>query len=197
MRRMFAAWILAGVSGFAVAGCGNGSNGNADMAQSMPDLAAMAKLNCQGVGSCVYNCLLTGMATSIAGCARTICAPMAKTGSEALWEAAVLCGEGYCTGGSVDAGTTKCVDHKLTGDMGTGDALCDPNVTIDQCLAATYQSQICGPCLTEARNYWIFDETNPQSPGPPTFMCLMASSADCMGANAKCAQQFAACHGDM
>jgi hypothetical protein len=166
------------------------------MSHAMPDLAIMAKLNCEGVGSCVFNCLVTGQATTIVACARTVCAPMAKTGSEALWEAAVLCGEGYCTG-NVDAGTAKCVDHLYNNDMGMGDALCDPNVTVDQCLAPTYQSQICSPCLTEARDYWIFDDTNPKSPGPPTFMCLMPSSQYCSEANTQCAQQFGACHNDM
>lgn len=196
MRRTFVALLLAGVSGFAVAGCGNGGNGSSDMAQSLPDLAVTPKLNCEGVGSCVYNCLLNQLAASIRACAETVCAPQAKSGSVALWEKAVICGEDFCTG-ATDMSTPRCVDHTFSDDMGMGDVLCDPNVSVADCRAATYMSQVCSPCLIQARNYWIFDQTNPQAPGAPTFMCTMASSADCMGANAMCTQQFAACRNDM
>lgn len=195
MRRTFVALVLAGVTGFVAAGCGDG-NGSADMSHAMPDLAVMNKLNCEGVGSCVYNCLLNQLATSIRACAETVCGPQAKMGSVTLWENAVICGEDYCTG-ATDMSTPKCVDHILTGDLGTGDELCDPGVSAADCAQPTYMSTVCSPCLIQARNYWIFDQTNPQAPGPPTFMCTMASSADCMGANTMCTQSFAACRNDM
>jgi len=197
MRQMCLALVLAGVSGFAVASCGSSSH-NGDMGPDLGGSADMVqpKLSCEGVGSCVYNCLLTGQAQDLATCARTICAPMAKVGSEPKWEAAVLCGEGYCTGGA-DMGTAKCIDQKFTTDMGSGDALCDPNVTVAQCLDPAYVSMICSPCLANARNYWFFDETVPNNPAPPTFMCPDPASADCTGAATKCAQEFTACKNDM
>ena len=88
MRHMFLALVLAAVGGFAVASCGNSNKGNGDMGADMsgasPDMVA-TKLNCEGVGTCVYNCVISGQG-DINVCAQVICSKQAKPGSEKKWE---------------------------------------------------------------------------------------------------------------
>ncbi|HEY2746370.1 MAG TPA: hypothetical protein VGL86_17175, partial [Polyangia bacterium] len=88
----------------------------------------------------------------------------------------------------------RCVEVAMPGVPGSS-LLCDPGTTYTQCTAPNYTSTSCGPCLDQSRNLWFEDpSTNP--PGPPTGICSMPTSADCMGAQTQCATQFAACRND-
>jgi hypothetical protein len=112
---------------------------------------------------------------------------------------AVLCGQDFCLGAK-DMSNARCVRQPIPADMGPspGDNLCDPGITALQCDDPAYQSSVCTPCLSEARNFWVFDESvNPMNPGPPSFMCPMPTSADCMAAQAACASTFNACLNDL
>jgi hypothetical protein len=194
---MFLALAVAAVAGFAVASCGSSNKSGPDMTSAPQDMT-MTKLNCTGFGSCVYNCVITGQG-DINSC-QTVCAATAKPGSGKLWLTAVLCGQDYCTG-DADMMNGKCVslpDDPAKTAPNDPHTLCDPGVTITQCMSAGYMSTTCSPCLSEARNFWIFDESvNPMNPGPPTFMCPMPSSADCVAAKAACATPFNNCLNDM
>jgi hypothetical protein len=203
MRQMILALAVAAAGGFALASCGSSSNNNADMGKDMagpaagPDMS-IAKTNCQGYGTCIYTCVSSGQG-DINTC-QTMCSKNAKPGSATKWINAVICGQNYCTG-DADMMTGKCVS--LANDPaknGPNDphTLCDPGVTITQCMASTYMSTSCSPCLSNARNYWFIDESvDPQNPGPPTFMCPMPTSADCTASKAACMTQFNACLNDM
>lgn len=197
MRQMFLALAVAAVGGFMTASCGSSSNKGdmgADMAGSggAQDLA-IAKANCMGVATCVYTCISGG--TDINTCA-TQCMKNAKAGSFNKWAAAVTCGQDYCKGNN-DMMAPECVSPV---DPSTGMAsnlLCDPSSTFAQCSASTYMSTVCLPCLDQARNQFIYDiSVDPANPGPPTGMCSMPTSADCMGAKAACGTQFNACLND-
>ena len=200
MRHMFLALALAAVGGFAVASCGNSNKGGGDMGADMsggapPDMVAV-KLNCEAVGTCTYNCVISGQG-DLSTCAEVICAKTAKPGSVTKYVNAILCGQNYCTGDQ-DMMNGKCVSQTIPADMGGGSILCDPGVSESACNSPSYMSTSCSPCLTAARNYWFFDESvDPQNPGPPTFMCPDSTNADCMAANTACATQFNACRNDM
>lgn len=199
MRQMFLALAVAAVGGFLAASCGNSSNkgdmGGTDMNAAPPDMV-MAKLNCEGVGTCTYNCVLSGQG-DLGTCAQVICAKTAKAGSVQKWVNAVICGQTYCEG-DMDMMTGKCLEHKFTTDMGMQDILCDTNVTLMDCTASTYMSKTCSPCLTAARNFWFIDESvDPMNPGPPTFMCPDPTNADCIAAKTACATAFNACTNDL
>jgi hypothetical protein len=177
------------------ASCGNSSNkgdmgGTSDMAGGGAQDMAIAKANCMGVANCVYTCISGG--TDINTCAAQ-CMKNAKAGSFTKWAAAVTCGQDYCVG-DADMMTGKCVQLAAPGG---GTDLCDPGITIQQCTASTYMSTSCLPCLDQARNQFIYDiSVDPANPGPPTGMCSMPTSADCMGATALCGTQFNACLND-
>ena len=196
MRQMFLALAVAALGGFMTASCGNSSNkgdmgGTGDMAGTggAQDMAVV-KANCMGVANCVYTCISGG--TDINTCA-TQCMKNAKAGSFNKWAAAVTCGQDYCVG-DADMMTGKCVALAAPGG---GTDLCDPGITIAQCTASTYMSTSCLPCLDQARNQFIYDiSVDPANPGPPTGMCSMPTSADCMGAKTACGTQFNACLND-
>ncbi len=198
MRNSVLALVLAATAGFALASCGSSSNNNGDMGKDMAGLGGgdmtAVKVNCLGFANCVYNCLINQQG-DINSCP-TMCSKMAKPGSAAKWNAAVICGQSYCEG-NVDAGTDKCDLVPVPGMPGAS-LLCDPGITYAQCSATTYMSTTCSPCLEEARNFWIFDITvDPMNPGPPTGMCPMPTSTDCTAAKAMCMTQFNACLNDM
>ena len=199
MRQMFLALAVAAVGGFMAASCGNSSNkgdmGTTDMNAAPPDMV-VAKLNCEGVGTCTYNCVLSGQG-DLGTCAQVICAKTAKAGSVQKWVNAVICGQNYCEG-DMDMMTGKCTSMMLMGDMGSGSILCDTGITYAQCTAANYTSTKCSPCLTAARNFWFIDESvDPMNPGPPTFMCPDPTNADCIAAKTACSTAFNACTNDM
>ena len=197
MRQMFLALAVAAVGGFMTASCGNSSNKGdmgADMSGGGGSLdMAIAKANCMGVANCVYTCISGG--TDINTCAQQ-CSKNTKPNSFNKWAAAVTCGQDYCVG-DADMMTGKCIQVQIPGQpAGTFD-LCDPGTNYTQCSATTYMSTSCLPCLDQARNQFIYDiSVDPNNPGPPTGMCSMPTSADCMGAQAKCGTQFAACLND-
>jgi hypothetical protein len=194
MRQMFLALAVAAVGGFMTASCGNSSNkgdmGSGDMAVTAPPDMAVAKANCLGISQCVYTCITGG--TDVNTCIMQ-CSKNTKAGSFTKWENAVLCGQSYCVG-DADMMTGKCIQVQVPNQpAGTFD-LCDPGTTYAQCSATTYMSTSCLPCLDQARNFWIYDiSVDPMNPGPPTGMCSMPTSADCMGAKALCGTQFNAC----
>ncbi len=200
MRQMFLALAVAAVGGFMTASCGSSSNKgdmSTDMASAPPDMV-VAKLNCEGVGTCAYNCALSGQG-DLQTCAEVICAKMAKAGSVQKWVNAVICGQTYCLGDQ-DMMSGKCISVTVpASDMGPGGTqLCDPGSTVASCTAPGYTSTSCSPCLKEARNFWFIDESvDPTNPGPPTFMCPDPTSADCMAAKTTCATAFGACTNDM
>jgi hypothetical protein len=179
--------LVAATGGGLLASCGKGGDAG-DMATS-PDMAA--SLNCIGVARCVYSCLANHQG-DLNTCPAN-CQPLAKTGSTDKWIAAVLCGQSFCTAnGNADAGNAKCIE--IPAPTG-GTVLCDPGLTYQQC--STAQSKVCLPCLDQARNFWIYDLTvSMTNPGPPTGMCSMPSSPDCMGAKAACPNEFGACVND-
>ena len=94
-----------------------------------------------------------------------------------------------------DMKTGRCVEVADPGNPNVF-VLCDPGITYAQCTAQTYVSTSCLPCLDQARNPWIYD-TSTDPAGPPTGMCSMPTSADCMGAKAMCMTQFNACLNDL
>ncbi len=196
MRQMFLALAVAAIGGFMTASCGSSSNKGdmgADMAGGMPPDMSIAKANCMGVANCVYTCISGG--TDINTCA-TQCSKNTKAGSFTKWENAVLCGQAYCVG-DADMMTGKCIEVPVP-NMAGSFQLCDPNTTYAQCSASTYMSTSCLPCLDQARNIWIYDiSVDPANPGPPTGMCSMPTSADCMGAKTACGTQFSACLNDV
>jgi hypothetical protein len=202
MRKTLLALAVAALGGFMAASCGNSSNkgdmgGTSDMGAAPPDMV-VTKLNCEGVGTCVYNCLINGQG-DLGTCAQTICAKTAKAGSVQKWINAVVCGENYCVG-DADMMTGKCVEVTVPpSDMGAGGTLlCDPGSTAATCNSPSYMSKVCSPCLDNARNFWFIDEvTDPTTPNPPTFMCADASSADCTMAASTCMTAFGACRNDM
>lgn len=162
-----------------------------DLAQpAIPDLAP-TPLNCLGMGKCVYDCLNAG---SDLNTCDTRCSPKTKPGSASKWNNAVVCGQDYCIA-DADMKTGRCVEVADPGNPNVF-VLCDPGITYAQCTAQTYVSTSCLPCLDQARNPWIYD-TSTDPAGPPTGMCSMPTSADCMGAKAMCMTQFNACLNDL
>jgi|SwirhisoilCB2_FD_contig_81_4071733_length_766_multi_3_in_0_out_0_2 hypothetical protein len=196
MRQMLLALAVAALGGFMTASCGNSNNNNGDMGKDMagggagPDMV-VAKVNCMGVAQCMYTCI--GGGTDINTCA-TQCSKNAKPNSATKWINAVLCGQAYCVG-DADMMTGKCVEVAVPGQAGSFQ-LCDPGTTYAQCTATNppYMSTSCSPCIEQARNFWFEDSsTDPMNPGPPTGMCSMPTSADCIGAKTQCMTQFNAC----
>ena len=199
MRQMFLALAVAALGGFMTASCGNSSNNNGDMGKDMagsgsgPDMVVV-KTNCMGVALCVYTCL--GQPNADINTCATQCSKNAKAGSAQKWVNAVICGQDYCVG-DADLANGKCVEQAVPGMAGSFQ-LCDPGVTYAQCTASTYMSTSCSPCIEQARNFWFEDSSvDPMNPGPPTGMCSMPTSADCMGAKTACMTQFNACLNDM
>jgi len=170
-------------------GCGSkGSNGGGvDMSMASDMTAPLA--NCMGMAQCVYVCL--GGGSDINTCA-TNCKATSKAASSQLWVNAVLCGQNYCLGAG-DMSAVKCVEVTVAG----GSLLCDPGVPAATCNSSTYMSTSCLPCLNQARNIWLYDiSVSATNPGPPTGMCSMPTSPDCIGAKAECMGAFAACLSD-
>src|SRR4051794_3319121 len=198
MRQMFLALLVAGLGGFMAGGWGRSSKKNGDMGKDMagaagPDMV-VAKSNCMQMSQCIYTCASGG--TDVQTCI-TQCSKTAKTTSANKWITAVICGQDYCKGNN-DMMAPKCVSPV---DPATGMAsnlLCDPQSSFAQCNAMGYMSTVCAPCIEQARNFWFEDSSvDPMNPGPPTGMCSMPTSADCMGAKAACMTQFNACLNDM
>lgn len=196
MRQSVLALVVAAVGGFAVASCGNSNNngdggGSGDMAGTGGGAVdmAVAKTNCKGMANCVYTCIIGG--SDINTCA-TQCSKNAKAGTANKWIAAVICGQNYCLGDQ-DMMSGKCVTLADPANAGSSD-LCDPGKTFAQCTDPTYMSTSCNPCLDDSRNMWVLDESvDPANPGPPTFACAHAASADCTGAQTTCMASFNAC----
>jgi hypothetical protein len=166
---------------------GNDAGGDAGSVP-LPDMVVV-RLNCLAMGKCVWTCLNGG--TDLNTCT-TQCSMSAKPGSASKWTNAVVCGQNYCVG-DTDMMTGRCILVSDPGNPGS-QLLCDPGTTFTQCTAANYMSTSCAPCLDQARNVWFEDPSNPSN--PPTGMCTMPTSADCMGARTTCMTQFNACLND-
>jgi len=203
MRQMLLALAVAALGGFMTASCGNSSNNNGDMGKDMAGSGSgqdmvVVKANCMGVALCMYECL--GMPNADINSCFSSCSKNAKAGSATKWFNAVICGQSYCVGDE-DMMTGKCVsvpvDPTKTGPNDPHQ-LCDPGITLATCQDPNYMSTSCSPCIEQARNFWFEDSTvDPMNPGPPTGMCSMPTSADCMGAKTTCMTQFSACLNDM
>jgi len=197
MRQMFLALVVAGLGGFMAASCGSSSNNNGDMGHDMaggasPDMVVV-KVNCMGMGNCVYTCASGG--TDVQTCI-TQCSKTAKPASSTKWINAVICGQDYCKGNN-DMMAPKCVSP-LDNTGAPSNLLCDPSSTYAQCSATGYMSTVCAPCIEQARNFWFEDSSvDPMNPGPPTGMCSDPASADCIGAKAACMTQYNACLNDL
>jgi hypothetical protein len=178
----------------AVANDAGDDAGTVNMDLSQPAAADLSEIatNCMGMGKCVYTCVQGG--TDVNTCS-TRCSQTAKPGSATKWNSAVLCGQDYCVG-NADMMSGRCILVAMPGSPGSS-LLCDPGSTYAQCTSASYTSTSCLPCLDQARNIWLYDDSvDPSHPGPPTGMCSMPTSADCMGATAECMTQFNACLND-
>ena len=200
MRHTFLIMVVAAIGGgFALASCGGGGKSNGDMGGDMAVTGTadmvMTKLNCEGVGTSIYNCYVVGGGDPSACVAAAMKA--AKPGSYNKWSAAISCGESYCEGEN-DMIAPKCVNtfpgNDMTASLGL---LCDPGVPYSTCDSQTYMSTSCNPCLDNSYDIWFLDDTDPTAPGPPTFNCLDPSSADCTAAQAACTTAFNACRNDM
>lgn len=166
-----------------------GDDAGGDGGQVQPPDMVVVQLNCLAMGKCVWACLNGG--TDINTCT-TQCSKTAKPGSATKWTNAVVCGQDYCLG-DTDMMTGRCVILSDPGNPGSS-VLCDPGTSFTQCTATGYMSTSCSPCLDQARNIWFEDPSNPSN--PPTGMCTMPTSADCMGARTTCMTVFNACLND-
>lgn len=187
MRHTILAVAAAAIAGLSLPACGSGSS-SADMGA---DLGAAAKLNCLAVGYCEYQCVSSGKG-SFTTCFQ-MCSTNAKPNSAKMWSDAFTCGQDYCLG-PADMGGKCVILHDPTNNPANPDLLCDAGQTYQQCAAATTAGP-CIMCIADARNLIYADfSTNPA--GPPTGMCINASSPDCKG-GAMCTSLMNACIGDM
>lgn len=198
MRQMFLALAVAAVGGFALASCGSGNKGGGDMGADMAGTGggavdmAVVKTNCMAMANCVYTCIAGGL--DINTCA-TQCSKNAKAGSANKWIGAVVCGQNYCLG-DVDMMSGKCIQVADPNTAGSS-YLCDPGTNFTTCTDPNHVSTSCNPCLEDSAYRFIRDDSiDPNNPGPPTGMCVRASSADCTGAQTTCMTQFNACLND-
>lgn len=204
MRYMFLAVLVAAVGGFTLASCGNSSK-HGDMGADMAGAGgstdmAVAKLNCLGVGYCIYQCVSGGQG-DFQGC-YNMCNKQAKPGSAMKWANAFVCGQDYCWPPSDMMG--KCVPVDIPpGEPGYVDPgqpgypaqlLCDAGQTYDQCKNATTGQ--CISCIENARNIVYADFSVGPPAGPPTGMCPDPTSPDCKG-GAMCMTVMNTCLGDM
>jgi hypothetical protein len=187
LRHTFLALVLAGVSGFAIASCGNNSNNNGDMGPDMSgggaaDMTAL-KLNCLGIGYCVATCTNSDVQACF-----TMCAKMAKAGSQTKFANAFNCGQMYCAP-DPDAGMmAACV--RTTDPAGVGPPLlCDPSQTYATCSMNGPSG--CNTCLDNAVGAPLFGDGST----PPTGMCTDPTAPSCKGGT-MCTTQFMACISD-
>lgn len=187
MRQTFLLLAIAAVGGFVAASCGSSNKSPGDMG---PDLAGtappdmtVAKLNCLGIGYCVATCTISDVQACF-----TMCAKMAKPGSQNKFANAFNCGQMYCAP-DPDAGmTAACV--KTTDPTGMGPPLlCSPGESYSAC--SMNGPSACNTCLDNAVGSPLFGDGST----PPTGMCTDPTMPSCKG-GPMCATYFNACIND-